>query len=241
MSWGGCLATGCLATLSGGCASLGRRLPAEEDCRATLVCFVTAVDGFKRLPTTDGGLTTTGLPFALDGLSSAAAALEDFGGAGGWITVGRTSLGFRDGLGSADGGFTTGRPVFALAAIPLPAVLLVTGWSAVLVLTLTTLGRRGSFLAAGGVASLTGPGAGSLAGLDGLLWSFFGSAGDDLRTVRAFVAILPRPVASTAGAPGVGLRGAEAWSGVGRVVTAVLVFTRTVNGLPVGLACLGAG
>ncbi|WP_152535104.1 hypothetical protein [Candidatus Synechococcus spongiarum] len=71
-------------------------------------------------------------------------------------------------------------------------------------MTLTTLGRRGSFLLLEVLASLTGPGAGSLAGRDGFLWSFW-SAEDGL---------------------GAGLRGAEACGGAGRAVTAALAFNR---------------
>ena len=115
MSWGGCLDTGCLATLSGGCVPLGRRLPAKGDCRVTLACFVAPADAFEALLTMDGDRTTTGLAFALDGLSSAAAVAPGDFGAVGCTTVGRTSLGFRDGLDSADGGFfTAARPAFAL-------------------------------------------------------------------------------------------------------------------------------
>lgn len=171
MSWGGCLtgflATDCLLALSDRRASWGRRLLAAEDCRVTLACLAAAADPLNGLPATDGDLTTTGLAFVLDGLPSTAApgAL----GAVGWTTVGRTGLGFRDGFCST---------------------LPVAGRFAALVLTLITLGRRRSFLAVGGVASLTGPGAGSLADGDGFLWSFW-SAGDGLRAVRAFVATLP--------------------------------------------------
>ena len=93
----------------------------------------------------------------------------------GWTTVGRTSLGFRDGLGSMDGGFAIARPVLTLVVVPLPVVLPVVGWSAVLALSLTTLGRRGPLLAVAvllvalALASLTGSGAGSLAGGEGFL------------------------------------------------------------------------
>lgn len=205
MSWGGCLDTGCLATLSGGCVPLGRRLLAREDCRVTLPCFVAPADAFEALLTIDGDLTTTGLAFALDDLSSAAAvAPRGFG------AVGRTSLGFRDGLDSADGGFfATTEAAFVLgdlsSAEMTPGDFGAVGCtrvgrtslgfrdgfgSAVLALTLTTLGRRGSFLVVGVLAGLTGPGAGSLAGLDGFLWSFW-PAGAGLRPVRAFVAALP--------------------------------------------------
>ena len=88
-----------------------------------------------------------------------------------------------------------------------------------MVLTLTTLGCRGSFLVVGVLASLTGPGAGSLTGWDGFLWSLW-LAGNGL---------------------GAGLRGGEACAGVGRAVTTGLAFNRTVDALLVGLACLGAG
>lgn len=215
MSWGGCLtgflATDCLLALSDRRASWGRRLLAAEDCRVTLACLVAAADPLNGLPATDGDLTTTGLAFVLDGLPSTAApgAL----GAVGWTTVGRTGLGFRDGRDAADGGvFTAAGPTFAddlsLVAAAAPggfgamgrtnlgfrdgfcSTLPVAGRFAALVLTLITLGRRRSFLAVGGVASLTGPGAGSLADGDGFLWSFW-SAGDGLRAVRAFVATLP--------------------------------------------------
>ncbi|SAY39241.1 hypothetical protein FLM9_1311 [Candidatus Synechococcus spongiarum] len=175
------------------------------------------------LPPTDGDLTTTGVAFVLDGLLSRATAAPGALGAVGWITVGRTglgfwdgrdaadggvftaagtafadglslvaaatpgdfgamgrtSLGFRDGLGSTDGGFAIARSVLTLVAVPLPAVLPVVCWSAVLALSLTTLGRRGPLLAvvvllvAVALASLTGPGAVSLAGGEGFLWSFW--------------------------------------------------------------------
>lgn len=201
MSWGGCL-----ATLSGGCVPLGRRLPAGGDCRVTLACFVAPADAFEALLTMDGDLTTAGLAFALDGLSSAAAlAPGDFG------AVGRTSLGFRDGLDSADGGFfATTEAAFVVgdlsSAEVTPGDFGAVGCTRVgrtrvgfrdgfgsavlaLALTLTTLGRRGSFLVVAVLAGLTGPGAGSLAGLDGFLWSFW-PAGTGLRPVRACVAAL---------------------------------------------------
>ena len=217
MSWGGCLtgflATDCLLTLSGRRASLGRRLLAAEDCRVTLACLVAAADPLNGLPATDGDLTTTGLSFVLDGLPSTAVAAPGALGAVGWTVVDRTGLGFWDGRDAADGGvFTAAGPTFgddlSLVAAAAPgsfgamgrtnlgfrdgfcSTLPVEGRFAALVLTLITLGRRRSFLAVGGVASLTGPGAGSLAGGDGFLWSFW-SAGDGLRAVRAFVVTLP--------------------------------------------------
>ncbi|MXZ83309.1 MAG: hypothetical protein F4Z10_06405 [Synechococcus sp. SB0666_bin_14] len=74
-----------------------------------------------------------------------------------------------------DGGFAIARPVLTLVVVPLPVVLPVVGWSAVLALSLTTLGRRGPLLAVAvllvalALASLTGSGAGSLAGGEGFL------------------------------------------------------------------------
>ena len=211
MSWGGCLATGCLATLACGRVSLERRLPAEEDCRVTLAGFVTAADALNGLPTAAVapgdfgavGCTTvgrTGLGFRDGFLCSAAAVAPGDFGAVGCTTVGRTSLGFRDGFlcsaaAVAPGDFgavgctTVGRTSLGFRD-GLGSALPVAGRFVALVVTLTTLGRRRSFLAVGVLASLTGPGAGSLAGGDGFLWSFW-SAGDGLRTVRAFVATLP--------------------------------------------------
>jgi|GEM_PF-2805186 len=171
--------------------------------------------------------TTAGLVLglALVALFSPAAAGVFRGlGAMGGATVGRTNLGFRDGSGSADGGFTNVRPVFSLVAVPLPAVFPVAGRSAVL--SLTAVGRCGAFL--------------SLAGRDGFLWSFW-SAGDGLRAICAFVVALPWSLSSDATTLGVDLRAVEACAGVGRGVGAALVFNRTVNALPVGLTCLEAG
>ena len=71
------------------------------------------------------------------------------------------------------------------------------------------------------LASLTGPGVGFLAGGEGFLWSFWVADGV---------------------ATGLGWRGAVACGGVGRASSTALDFNRTVNALPVGLACcLGAG
>ena len=184
MSWGGCLtgflAAGCLLALSARRASLERRLLATEDCRVTLACLAAAADSLNGLsanglPETDDDLTTTGLAFVLDGLPPTATAAPGALGAVGWTTVGRTGLGFWDGLGSMDGGFAIARPVLTLVVVPLPVVLPVVGWSAVLALSLTTLGRRGPLLAVAvllvalALASLTGSGAGSLAGGEGFL------------------------------------------------------------------------
>lgn len=230
MSWGGCLtgflAAGCLLALSDRRASLGRGLLAAEDCRVTLACLVAAADSLNGLPEDD--LTTTGLAFVLDpdGLPPTATAAPGALGAMGRTTVGRTSLGCRDGLGSTDGGFAIARPVFTLVVVPLPVVLPVAGWSAVLALSLTTLGRRGPLLAVAAIlvalalAGLTDSGAASLAGGEGFLCS-----------VRVADGV----------APGVSLCGALVCGGVGRAVSAALDFSRTLSALPVGLACcLGA-
>ena len=140
-----------------------------------------------------------------------------------WTMVGRTSFGFWDGLGFTDGGFPIARPVLTLVAVLLLVVVLRgAGWSVVLALSLTTLGRWGSFLAVAvllvalALACLTGPGAGPLAGGEGFLWSFWVADGV---------------------APGVSLRGAVACGGVGRTLSTALDFRRTVNALPLGLAC----
>ena len=276
ISWGGCLATGGLAALFGGFVPLWRRLLAKDVCGVPLACLVTAADVFvlNGLPTTDcdltpvgpafalgtfpvaaaaasggfgaiggaggrtmvgrtslgfregcdsvdGGFATVGPAFALGAFPAAAAAASGgfgaIGGAGGRTMVGRTSLGFREGCDSADGGFTNVRPAFALVPIPLPVVFLV--------------GRRGAFLvvalAVAVSASLRGPEAGSLAGWDGFLWSFCSATGDGLRAIRAFVANLPWPMSSCAD--------------VGRVANIALVFNRTAKALPAGLTGLEAG
>lgn len=174
----------------------------------------------------DGCVFTAAEADFADDLSLVAVATPGALGAMGRTTVGRTSLGCRDGLGSTDGGFAIARPVFTLVVVPLPVVLPVAGWSAVLALSLTTLGRRGPLLAVAAIlvalalAGLTDSGAASLAGGEGFLCS-----------VRVADGV----------APGVSLCGALVCGGVGRAVSAALDFSRTLSALPVGLACcLGA-
>ena len=161
MSWGGCLTdflgTGGLLTLSGRRASLGRRLLAAEDCRLTLTFCVAVADAFNGLPSADS-LTTTGLAFALGGFPSTTTAPAGFGAVG-WITVGRTGLGFWGGRDGAAGGVCTaaGCPFaggLSLAAAPTPGDFGATGCTNV---GRTSLGLRDGLASTGGVFTIARP------------------------------------------------------------------------------------